>query len=69
MPMKRPKTSDSSTTDKHPERPMARSIDVFANHLKRHGNVQRAARDMGLAPASGNGMLQRLRRELGWQAQ
>lgn len=47
---------------------MARSIDIFANHLKVHGNAQRAAREMGLQASSGNGMLQRLRRDLGWQA-
>lgn len=47
---------------------MLRSIDVFANHLKLHGNAARAAREAGFAPESGNGMLQRLRKELGRQA-
>lgn len=48
---------------------MRRSIDVFANNLKVHGDAQRAAREMGLKPSSANGMLQRLRREMGDQAQ
>lgn len=48
---------------------MTRQIDVFAAALARHGDAQKAAREMGLQPSSGNGMLQRVRREVGKQAQ
>ena len=52
-------------SDRHPERPMKRQIDIFAENLAQHGDAQRAARQMGLKSSSGNGMLQRLRREVG----
>jgi hypothetical protein len=47
---------------------MTRTIDVFAAALARHGDAKRAAGEAGLAPSSANGMLQRLRREMGAQA-
>lgn len=58
---------------------MTRTLDVFAAYLAEHdasakppnkgGDAKRAARRLGLAESSGNGLLQRLRREIGWQAQ
>jgi hypothetical protein len=51
-----------------------RQIDRFAEMLaesegtRDDGNVGIIARRLGLHKASGNGMLQRLRRDLGWQA-
>ncbi len=54
---------------------MSRQLDIFADRLaqsagtKADGKVQIAARSIGKSPASGNAMLQALRRELGWQAQ
>lgn len=51
-----------------------RQIDRFAELLAKtagtpdDGNVAKVARRMGLDPGTGNGMLQRLRRDLGDQA-
>lgn len=50
-----------------------RQLDQFAELLSHHdaatgdpgGNAAECARRLGLDPATGNGMLQRLRRELG----
>lgn len=56
------------------DRPMTRQLDVFADRLAAtawtsvDGNVAIVARRLGKSPANGNGMLQSLRRELGWQA-
>lgn len=56
------------------DRPMTRQLDVFADRLANSagtgadGKVQIAARSLGKSPASGNSMIQALRRELGWQA-
>lgn len=52
------------------------ALDRFAELLSQHdletgdrgGDPRASARRMGLSPASGNGMLQRLRRRLGPQA-
>jgi hypothetical protein len=55
-------------------RPLIRQIDIFAEHLAESagtphdGDVARIARKMGLKSSSGNGLLQRLRREQGDQA-
>ena len=58
---------------------MTRQLDIFAAYLaehdafskppKRGGDAAKTAQRMGLAASSGNPLLQRLRRELGWQAQ
>lgn len=44
------------------------ALDRFAEALSRHGDVRRAAMEIGLKPESGNGMLQRIRKRLGDQA-
>lgn len=55
-------------------RPLIRKIDQFAEALAQSegtpddGNVAKIARRVGIKAGSGNGMLQRIRRELGWQA-
>lgn len=51
-------------------------LDEFAELLSLHdielgergGDAQKVARIMGLAHATGNGLLQRIRKGLGWQA-
>jgi hypothetical protein len=44
------------------------ALSRFAEALSHHGDPRRAAREIGLNPSSGNGMLQRLRQKLGPQA-
>ena len=56
-------------------RPLKR-LDEFAERLSWHsiegnepgGNVQLTARSMGLRDDTGNGMMQRIRKRIGWQA-
>lgn len=51
-------------------------LDDFAEALSRHslelgdrgGDAQKVAKALGLAHDTGNGLLQRLRKGLGWQA-
>ncbi len=44
------------------------TLDSFADRLALHGNVDRAAREIGKSPAYGRVLLQRLRARLGEQA-
>ena len=45
------------------------TLNRFAEHLSEHGDTSRAAAQIGKAPAYGRVLLQKLRAELGWQAQ
>lgn len=42
--------------------------DAFAKPPKKGGQAAACALKMGLSPLTGNSMLQRIRRQLGWQA-
>lgn len=63
------------------DRQIDRFADLLAEHIDQAdidagrgdrldpgGDARKAARELGMAGQSGNGMLQRLRRDLGWQA-
>lgn len=45
-----------------------RTLQQFADHLAEHGDVARAAEEIGRHEAYGRNLLARLKRELGWQA-
>jgi hypothetical protein len=44
-------------------------IDRFAERLAEHGNVKLAAQEINVSPHYGRVLLQRIRKQLGWQAQ
>lgn len=49
-------------------RPMVSDMDVFAENLSRHGDIERAAGAMGRSLRWGSTMLKRIRDRLGEQA-
>jgi hypothetical protein len=44
-------------------------IDVFAEALSEHGDIERASRTAGVSLATGRSYFKHIQRELGWQAQ
>jgi len=58
----------AAMTIRHQDRPMTRKRDQFAEHLANGLTPRQAAERMGGDTEYGNRMMQRIRKEMGWQA-